>query len=290
MNSRRLNRKSGKKKYHFSSSYDDTYFQRYDEDEEQFQIDDIIQSQSFIKPRNELQHEYEQILNNTNHKLVFATGPAGTGKTLLACAAAVNGLIDGNYDKIIVTRPVVNVDENLGYLPGDIAGKMDPYLKPMFDVFSEFYSQSNLQHMLNEKIIEICPIAFMRGRTFKHSFIIADEMQNSTVAQMKMILTRIGDGSKMVVTGDLHQHDRKYEINGLKDILKKLENKNYKRIKAVEFQSNQIERSQIVKDILEVYEKKDTTADRSCSSLNQSSSSSPSSTSSSMLNSESRSM
>ena len=100
--SRRFNRKSGKKKYHFSSSYDDTYFQGYEEEEEQFQIDDVIQGGSVIKPRNDMQHEYYQLLCNTNHKLIFATGPAGTGKTLLACAAAVNGLIDGNYDKIIV--------------------------------------------------------------------------------------------------------------------------------------------------------------------------------------------
>lgn len=275
--SRRFNRKSGKKKYHFSSSYDDTYFQGYEEEEEQFQIDDVIQGGSVIKPRNDMQHEYYQLLCNTNHKLIFATGPAGTGKTLLACAAAVNGLIDGNYDKIIVTRPVVNVDENLGYLPGDIAGKMDPYLKPMFDVFSEFYSSANLQHMLHEKIIEICPIAFMRGRTFKNAFIVADEMQNSTVAQMKMILTRIGEGSKMVVTGDLHQHDRKFETNGLKDILCKLSKKNYKRIKSVEFQSSQIERSQIVKDILEVYETKETKPESSSSSASSSTSSTSSS-------------
>lgn len=249
-NCRKLNRKGGKKKYIFSSSYDDAY---YEDDEHQFQIDDIC-TRTNVEPRNELQCQYLKLLNNLNHRLIFATGPAGTGKTLLACTEAINGLVNEHYKKIIVTRPVVNVEENIGYLPGDIEDKMDPYLKPIFDVFSEFYSHSTLQGMLKEKIIEVCPLAFMRGRTFKDAFIIADEMQNSSVAQMKMILTRIGENSKMVVTGDLQQHDRKYEINGLKDILDKVSNKNYKRIKCIHFDTMHIERSQIVKDILEIYD------------------------------------
>lgn len=250
LNCRKLNRKGGKKKYSFSSSYDDVY---YDEEEHQFQIDDIC-TRANIEPRNDQQNQYLKLLNNLNHKLIFATGPAGTGKTLIACTEAMNGLLNENYKKIIITRPVVNVEENIGYLPGDIEDKMDPYLKPIFDVFTEFYSHSTLQNMLKEKIIEVCPIAFMRGRTFKNAFIIADEMQNSTIAQMKMILTRIGENSKMVVTGDLQQHDRRYETNGLKDILQKVSNKNYKRIKCIHFENNHVERSQIVKDILEIYD------------------------------------
>jgi phosphate starvation-inducible PhoH-like protein len=250
---RKLNRKGGKqKKYDFSSSYDDAYF-KYDDDI-QFQVDDVYESSLSIEPKNEKQEEYVKLLHNVNHKLLFATGPAGTGKTLLACTAAISGLVDGHYDKIVITRPAVNVEENLGFLPGDISEKMDPYLKPIFDVFQECYSQSHINYMMKEKIIEICPLAFMRGRTFRNSFIIADEMQNSSVSQMKMILTRLGFGSKMVVTGDLNQHDRKYVDNGLKDILKKIENKNYKRIRTIEFGTNDIERSQIVKDIIEIYE------------------------------------
>ncbi len=250
---RKLNRKGGKqKKYDFSSSYDDTYY-RFDDDE-QFQVDDVLDRSLSIEPKNEKQKEYVKLLQNINHELLFATGPAGTGKTLLACTAAISGLVDGHYEKIVITRPAVNVEENLGYLPGDIADKMDPYLKPIFDVFQECYSQSHIQHMLKEKIIEICPLAFMRGRTFRQSFIIADEMQNSSVSQMKMILTRLGHGSKMVVTGDLLQHDRRYVENGLKDILQKLQNKNYKRIKTIEFGPMDIERSRIVKEILEIYD------------------------------------
>lgn len=256
---RKLNRKGGKqKKYDFSSSYDDAYYSKCD-DEIQFQIDDVYESSLSIEPKNEKQAEYVKLLQNVNHKLLFATGPAGTGKTLLACTAAINGLVDGHYEKIVITRPAVNVEENLGFLPGDITDKMDPYLKPIFDVFQECYSQAHIQYMIKEKIIEICPLAFMRGRTFRNSFIIADEMQNSSVSQMKMILTRLGFGSKMIVTGDLLQHDRKYVENGLKDILNKLKNKNYKRIKTIEFNTSEIERSQIVKDILEIYDSSSST-------------------------------
>ena len=130
---------------------------------------------------------------------------------------------------------------------------MDPWTRPIMDVFSEFYSQGDIQYMIKEKIIEICPLAYMRGRTFKDSFIIADEMQNSTPNQMKMLLTRIGEGSKMVVTGDPKQHDRKYEDNGLIDICSKLDGKRTKRIEYIKFEFSDIERSPIVRDILEIY-------------------------------------
>ena len=130
---------------------------------------------------------------------------------------------------------------------------MDPWTRPIMDVFGEFYSQNDIQYMIKEKIIEICPLAYMRGRTFKEAFIIADEMQNSTPNQMKMLLTRIGEGSKMVITGDPKQHDRKYEDNGLIDICTRLDGKRTKRIEYIKFDFKDIERSPIVRDILEIY-------------------------------------
>ena len=193
------------------------------------------------------------MLYSISKPMVFAIGPAGTGKTMLACYAAVAGYNDKTYKKIVLTRPVVSVEEDIGYLPGTLEEKMDPWTRPIMDVFSEFYSQGDIQYMIKEKIIEICPLAYMRGRTFKDSFIIADEMQNSTPNQMKMLLTRIGEGSKMVITGDPKQHDRKYEDNGLIDICSKIDGKRTKRIEYIKFEFSDIERSPIVRDILEIY-------------------------------------
>ena len=217
--------------------------------EEQFDMDLEIPS---MVPKNENQKKYNRVLYS-NKPMIFATGPAGTGKTMLACYAAINGLNDDAYNKIILTRPTVSVEEDIGYLPGSLEEKMDPWTRPILDIFSEFYTQNQIQYMLKEKTIEICPLAYMRGRTFKNAYIIADEMQNSTPNQMKMLLTRIGENSKMVITGDLNQHDRKYEENGLKDIFEKLNNKTYKRIECITFDHEDIERSPIVKDILDIY-------------------------------------
>lgn len=203
-------------------------------------------------PKNDNQKEYKRVLHGCK-PMVFAVGPAGTGKTMLACYAAIEGLNDGDFNKIILTRPAVSVEEDIGYLPGTLEEKMDPWTRPIMDIFSEFYSQHQIANMIREKIIEICPLAYMRGRTFKNSFIIADEMQNSTPNQMKMLLTRIGDNSKMVITGDLKQHDRKYHDNGLKDIYEKLQKTKYKRIECITFDYEDIERSPIVKDILQIY-------------------------------------
>jgi phosphate starvation-inducible PhoH-like protein len=152
-----------------------------------------------------------------------------------------------------MTRPVVSVEEDIGYLPGTLEEKMDPWIRPIMDIFGEHFSQTDIQYMIKEKILEICPLAYMRGRTFKDSFIIADEMQNSTPNQMKMLLTRIGEDSKMVITGDLNQHDRKYDENGLKDIYERVKNKPSKRIDTVVFEYGDIERSPIIKDILDLY-------------------------------------
>ena len=203
-------------------------------------------------PKNQNQRNYTRMLYGMK-PMIFAIGPAGTGKTMLACHAGIHGLCDNSFKKIVITRPAVSVEEDIGYLPGTLEEKMDPWTRPIMDIFFEFYSQSQITHMLREKIIEICPLAFMRGRTFKHAFIIADEMQNSTPNQMKMLLTRIGYESKIVVTGDLHQHDRKYENNGLKDIFDRIKNNLSSRIEYILFNHEDIERSPVVKDVLKIY-------------------------------------
>src|SRR6056300_872521 len=233
-------------KISLSSSYEDSelYFN------EEMELGEVHPN---ITPKNDHQKEYNRVLYSMSKPMVFAVGPAGTGKTMLACYAAITGYNDKSYKKIIMTRPVVSVEEDIGYLPGTLEEKMDPWIRPIMDIFGEYYNQADIQFMIKEKILEICPLAYMRGRTFKDSFIIADEMQNSTPNQMKMLLTRIGDDSKMVVTGDLNQHDRKYGENGLKDIYEKLNNKNHKRIDSVVFQHVDIELSPIVRDILELY-------------------------------------
>jgi phosphate starvation-inducible protein PhoH len=206
-----------------------------------------------VSAKNDAQCEYNQALYDTKVPMVFGIGPAGTGKTMLACSAAISELNNGLRKKIIMTRPVVSVEEDIGYLPGTLEEKMDPWVRPIMDIFSEHFTQNQIQFMIKEKTIEICPLAYMRGRTFKDAFIIADEMQNSTVNQMKMLLTRVGEGSRMVITGDLKQHDRKYEDNGLKDIYDRISEQDLERIRCIKFDHSHIERSPIVKDILHLY-------------------------------------
>ena len=211
-----------------------------------------------IKPRNEKQKEYFSYLKNPNINIIFAVGSAGTGKTILACLMAISYLLSGKIEKIIITRPTVSADEDIGFLPGTLEEKMAPWLIPIFDIFYEHYSADEVKRMVDNKIIEISPLAYMRGRTLKNAMIIADEMQNTTVNQMKMILTRIGENSKIVCTGDPKQHDRiraRYEINGLQDFINKWKNRAKKcnKIKMVEFEKKDVERSEIVKEILDIY-------------------------------------
>jgi phosphate starvation-inducible PhoH-like protein len=179
------------------------------------------QKQVHIHGRNPNQKDYIQKLLDPTQTIIFATGPAGTGKTMLAVLTAVKALKDQTIDRFIITRPAVGVDdEKHGFLPGDLNAKMEPWTKPIFDVVREYYTAKQIQTMITEGIIEVSPLAFMRGRTFKNAFVIADEMQNATPSQMKMLLTRIGDDSRMVVTGDIAQTDRKEYENGLLDFQK----------------------------------------------------------------------
>jgi phosphate starvation-inducible PhoH-like protein len=188
-----------------------------------FMKKEMIEGKSMFpvyQPKSVNQKRYVKYLKDENVRVIFAIGPAGTGKTLFACNQAINDLKRGTISKIIVTRPVVPVEEDIGFLPGNINKKMDPWTRPIFDVFLEFYPQRDIDMMLQNGIIEISPLAYMRGRTFKNAFVIADEMQNSSPNQMMMLTTRIGVGSKMVVTGDLKQSD-KGTYSGLLDFIKK---------------------------------------------------------------------
>jgi phosphate starvation-inducible PhoH-like protein len=203
--------------------------------------------------RNENQKTYIQKLQDEQKSIVFAIGPAGTGKTMLAVQHGIKLFQEGIVDKIVVTRPAVSVDEDLGFLPGTLNEKMAPWTRPIFDVFAEYYQQKDIARMLEEGVIEISPLAYMRGRTFKNAYIVADEMQNATVNQMKMLLTRLGENSKMVVTGDLAQADRLND-NGLINFCNLLgERTAYRHIDIVQFDQRDIERHEAVKEVLKIY-------------------------------------
>ncbi len=166
---------------------------------------EIRTRRKMVEPRTDAQRAYVQALHQ--QPLNFGIGPAGTGKTYLAVAVGVSFFLGGEVDRIILSRPAVEAGERLGFLPGDMKEKVDPYMQPLYDALNDFLPQRQLQRMLEEKVIEIAPLAFMRGRTLSHAFVVLDEAQNTTPMQMKMFLTRLGEGSRMVVTGDRTQID-----------------------------------------------------------------------------------
>ena len=206
-----------------------------------------------IIPRNFHQDDLVGYIEDRNINIVFAVGPAGTGKTLISTLAGIKLLKHNKINKFVVTRPAVSVDEQHGFLPGTLQEKMAPWTRPIFDVFEEYYSPEQIEYMLNDNKVEIAPLAYMRGRTFKDSYIIADEMQNATDNQMKMLLTRLGDNSKMIVTGDLAQHDRGFESNGLKCFIDRLMKAQSDKIKLVQFDNTDIERHPVVTEVLKLY-------------------------------------
>jgi len=185
--------------------------------------------------------------------MVVATGPAGSGKTLFACQEAVERLSRKAVDRVVLTRPMVTVDEDLGYLPGTMEMKMDPWTRPMFDILDGYFASSRIKQMVRSRVIEIAPLAYMRGRTLENCFVVADEMQNSTTNQMKMLLTRMGEGTKMVLTGDTDQCDLPEGFGGLIDLLPRIEDADMKYLEHIMLESEDIQRHPAVLEVLRLY-------------------------------------
>ena len=238
-------------------------------DEEEATVKPISTSKEsesdMFHPRTIRQQEYYDAIHDDELQLIIASGPAGTGKTLFPTQYAAQLLARPNT-KIIVTRPLICVDEELGYLPGGINQKMDPWTIPIFDVLREFFTQEMLDRFVAEKRIEVVPLAFMRGRTFKNTLIIGDELQNTSVKQMLMLLTRLGENSKIVITGDVNQCD--HTENGMLDFIGRLEKKYNRKqnpyfeealmsdgMALVEMSAEDVQRSRLITTILDVYDK-----------------------------------
>jgi len=211
----------------------------------------ITSKKSAVTPKSQAQKNYIDAIRN--HDIAFGIGPAGTGKTYLAMAMAVSALSKGIVSRIILTRPAVEAGESLGFLPGDLAEKVDPYLRPLYDALHDMMRFEKVAMLMQKGVIEVAPIAFMRGRTLNDSFIILDEAQNTTTEQMKMFLTRIGFNSKAVITGDITQIDLPAEkVSGLvetKNILQGIEG-----IKFVFFTKRDVVRHRLVQEIIRAYE------------------------------------
>ncbi|MFK7762123.1 MAG: PhoH family protein [Roseobacter sp.] len=207
-----------------------------------------------VEPRTEAQKAYVQAL--FDNELAFGIGPAGTGKTYLAVAVGVSMFLSGQVDKIILSRPAVEAGERLGFLPGDMKEKVDPYMQPLYDALGDFLPGKQLTRLLEEKQIEIAPLAFMRGRTLANAFVVLDEAQNATTMQMKMFLTRLGEGSRMVITGDRTQIDLpRGTASGLADAERLL--KTIPKISFSYFTSKDVVRHPLVAAIIEAYEADD---------------------------------
>ena len=214
----------------------------------------VSQKKGYVTPKGPAQYEFIQSIRKND--IVLSIGPAGTGKTYLAVAMAVEGLLKKRFKRIVLVRPAVEAGEKLGYLPGDIADKINPYLMPLYDALNDMMEENHVRHLMDDGTIEIVPLAYMRGRTLSDSFIILDEAQNATKEQMKMFLTRLGFRSKMVVTGDITQVDLpKYSDSGLihvQSLLDKVQG-----IHFVYFSLKDVVRHELVKKIITAYAQTD---------------------------------
>jgi len=221
--------------------------------EDKFMEEIIIQTpKKLVKSRSKNQQDY--LKNIKKYELNFGVGPAGTGKTYLAVAAAVDAFISNKVQKIILIRPAIEAGEKLGFLPGDLAQKVDPYLKPLYDALYEMMGNEKVNKLIEKEVIEIAPLAYLRGRTLNNSFIIIDESQNTSIDQMKMVLTRLGYGSRAVVNGDLGQIDLpKTSTSGLKNILEVLDKESD--IGITHFDSQDVVRHPLVRKIINAYRK-----------------------------------
>lgn len=210
-----------------------------------------------LSPRNPNQARYIDLLYTEGKDIIFATGPAGTGKTFLPALYAIREMKDASYKHIVITRPIIPNGEDIGFLPGDLVEKMGPWVRPILDAFAKAgISKPEIESMIAKGVLEIAPLEMMRGRTFDNSIIIADEMQNATQSQMKMLLTRIGADSRMVITGDLEQRDRADEECGLLDIIDRIGGSPRswtQRFGIVEFDPSDVVRHAIIGDVLRLY-------------------------------------
>ncbi len=207
-----------------------------------------------IKPQTNRQAQYLNLLTSTGKDLIFGVGPAGTGKTFLAVAAGAAALKNKSVGRLVITRPAVEAGENLGFLPGDLEEKVEPYLRPIWDALNETLGADQAQRMRDKKIIEVAPLAFMRGRTLKNAFVIMDEAQNTTIAQMKMVLTRLGRDSRMVVTGDPGQVDLPPKTpSGLAHALKILDG--VEGVGVTEFTAKDVRRHALVARVINAYDR-----------------------------------
>jgi len=218
------------------------------------QVKPVKQRPINLVPRTKNQERLVLALQSSEQHIVVTTGPAGSGKTYLAMLAAVKAFREGEIDRIVLTRPAVTVeDEKHGFLPGDLNQKMDPWVRPLTDILREYYRQPDINAMIADQKIEIAPLAFMRGRTFRNSWIIADEFQNSSAAQVLMLMTRIGEGSKIVITGDAEQSDHKRGSNGLVDLCERLQRGGVKGIAVCDLDNRDIQRHKIIDSVLRLY-------------------------------------
>ena len=231
----------------------------YEEENSNFKLEKTLEyleintQNKLVSGKSKSQNKF--IKSMLDHELVFGIGPAGTGKTYLAIAMGVKLFSEGMVDKIVLTRPAVEAGEKLGFLPGDLSQKIDPYLVPLFDSLEYFFGSENLEYLIEKRNIEIVPLAYMRGRTLNNACIILDEAQNATSGQIKMFLTRLGENSKVIITGDESQIDLYNTDNsGLKRTRKALSN--IDEISVMEFENSDIVRNPIVSKILEVFPKK----------------------------------
>ena len=205
-------------------------------------------------PKSRNQERYILDLLDTSKHIVIGHGPAGTGKTYLAMQAAIKAFRNHQCERIVLTRPAVGVeDEKHGFLPGDINAKMEPWTRPLFDILRLYYNAKEIQHFIEEGVIEISPLAFMRGRTFNDAWIVADEMQNATPGQVKMLMTRIGEHSKIVITGDIEQADRHGANNGLLDLCNRLTETSVHGMSVCGFEGRDIQRHPIIDSVLNLY-------------------------------------